>query len=94
MFTKRRLVVAALSAVVYLACWAATAQFGRSAVAASISAQHTESRVSTLSPCPFVVTAHWRCPDGAFRVSYLWFAGMTHELTREPELSPFIWALF
>jgi len=93
-FTKKQLVVAASCALVYLACWAATGQFGASVVAASVRAQHTESYVSTGSPFPFVVTVQYRCPDGAFQASYLWLGGLTHELSRESESSPFIWTLF
>jgi hypothetical protein len=83
--------------LVYGVCWAATAQFGASAVAASVSAEQAHGRVSARSPFPFVVSVHCTRRNGAgFSAKYVWLGGITHEVSREPDspLSPFIYTLF
>lgn len=91
--TKRLLVVAAVSAVVYSGCWAATSRFGCPAVATSVSTRNVKVRAT--SPCPFIVELRDDSRDGSgFAASYLWLGGMKHELSREPSLAPFINTLF
>ena len=87
------LLVLAGGAVVYVACWAATITLGVSRVVASLGAVGP-SRVVANSPFPFVVDVQVHSAGSRFSARHVWLGPVTHEVSREGTLPPFIYTLF